>query len=293
MPCLPSSAAINKMIVDGRAIAADILAVTKKEVEQLGRMLVVRAVVVSPSPATHSYLKIKSARAEDAGMKMDVVHIDDDASTEDVIAAVQAPGADAVIVQLPLPEHLNQDAILASIPLAQDADVLSEDAYVAFEEGHADSLIPPVAAAAAEICMRSGVRIAGAKALVIGNGRLVGKPVWHWLQQQGAEVLIVTHETQSTLPGLLPNMDIVVSGAGSPALIQPEHLKQGVVLIDAGTSESNGAIVGDANPACSEKAAVFTPVPGGVGPIAVACLFRNAAILAIRAEQALLTNPAA
>ncbi|MDB5265293.1 MAG: Methylenetetrahydrofolate dehydrogenase / methenyltetrahydrofolate cyclohydrolase [Parcubacteria group bacterium] len=275
------------MIVDGRAIAASILAATKLEVAKLPHVPVVRAVVVAPSPATHSYLRIKSAKAEDAGMKMDIIHLPDEATNEEVIAAVIAPGADAVIVQLPLPEHLDQEAILARIPVALDADVLSPVSYLAFEQGNEGALLPPVAAAVAEICMRGDVEVAGSKALVVGNGRLVGQPVWHWLQQQKANVIIVTRDTQETLPTLLPNMDIVVSGAGSPGLIQPEHLKQGVVLIDAGTSESNGAIVGDADPRCAETASVFTPVPGGVGPIAVACLFRNAAILTMRA---LLTN---
>lgn len=278
------------MIIDGRVIAADILAAAKEEVAKLPHAPVVRAVVVTPSLATESYLKVKSARAEDAGMTMETVRVADDATTQDVIAAVTAPGADAVIVQLPLPEHLDQEAILASIPREKDADVLSPEAYSEFERGCEGAPLPPVASAVAQICARNNVSIAGAKALVVGNGRLVGQPVWHWLHQQGASVLVVTQATQETLPELLPNMDIVVSGAGSPNLIKPEHLKQGVVLIDAGTSESNGSIVGDADPRCAEKASVFTPVPGGVGPIAVACLFQNAAILA---GKALLTNPEA
>lgn len=277
------------MIIDGRALAADILAATKSEVESLPHAPVVRAVVVAPSPATESYLKTKSARARDAGMVMDVVRMADDATDEDVIAAVTAPGADSVIVQLPLPERFDLDLILASIPEEKDADVLSPSAYFAFEQGSEGALMPPVALAVAEICVREGVELKGKKALVIGNGRLVGQPVWQWLKHEGVDVLVVTKESQETLPLLLPNMDIVVSGAGSPALMTPEHLKQGVVLIDAGTSESNGAIVGDADPRCADVASVFTPVPGGVGPVAVACLFRNVATLA---QRALLTNPA-
>ncbi|KND49946.1 MAG: methylenetetrahydrofolate dehydrogenase (NADP+) / methenyltetrahydrofolate cyclohydrolase [Parcubacteria bacterium C7867-008] len=275
------------MIIDGRSIASDILAEAREIASHLPHVPVVRAVVVCPSAATESYLKVKSARAEDAGMQMQVVQIANDASTEDVIQAVKEPGADAVIVQLPLPDGLDQDAILASIPETQDADVLSANAYISFEQGIDGALIPPVAGAVAEICARTDVSVSGKKALVIGNGRLVGKPVWQWLVHQGADALIVTRATQATLPMLMPNMDIIVSGAGSPGLVQPEHLKEGVILIDAGTSESNGAIVGDADPACAKVASVFTPVPGGVGPIAVACLFRNAAVLATRA---LLTN---
>jgi 5,10-methylene-tetrahydrofolate dehydrogenase/methenyl tetrahydrofolate cyclohydrolase len=220
-------------------------------------------------------------------MRMEVVRVADDATTQEVIDAVCQPGADAVIVQLPLPDSLDQATILESIPIEKDADVLSVRAYHAFEHAEADALMPPVAAAVAEICESAGVEVANKKALVVGNGRLVGQPVWQWLHHAGADVLTVTRETQDTLPLLLPNMDIVITGTGSPGLIKPEHLKQGVVLIDAGTSESEGAIVGDADPSCADIASVFTPVPGGVGPVAVACLFRNAAILA---HRALLTN---
>lgn len=269
------------MIVDGRKIAEDIL----KEAASLGRSLVVRAVVMKPSPATESYLKVKSARATDAGMHLEVVQCSDDATTQDVIDAVCAPGADATIVQLPLPAGLDQQAILDAIPPSADPDVLSTAAYADFVEGKEGALLPPVVDAVAEILMRSSVSIAGKHALVIGSGRLVGQPVFEWLRQQGAEVTAVTYESRDALPTLLPHMDIVVSGAGSPGLITPEHLKEGVVLIDAGTSESGGQIKGDADPACAERASVFTPVPGGVGPIAVACLFRNAAKLGA------LTNP--
>lgn len=278
------------MIVDGRAIAAEILAETKRQVEALGRPLVVRAIAARPSAATESYLRIKGARAEDAGMRLEVVQVPDDSSTETVIAEILKPGADAIIVQLPLPDDFDQDTILAAIPVSGDADVLSPATYAHFLKGEGDALIPPVAGAVAEILQGSGVIVRGKRALVIGNGRLVGQPVFEWLHREGAEVTVVTHHSQEALPMLLPHMDIVVSGAGSPNLIRPEFLKDGVVLIDAGTSESNGQLAGDADPACAEVASVFTPVPGGVGPIAVACLFRNAAKLA---QNLALTNPVA
>lgn len=264
------------MIVDGRAIAQDVL----KEAAALGRSLVVRAVVVSPSPATESYLKVKSARAADAGMRLDVVELPDGATTEEVIAAVQAPGADSVIVQLPLPEALDQEAVLGAIPVGADPDVLSPEAYERFVADADSALLPPVVDAIKEIFDRHHVDPAGKRALVIGNGRLVGQPAFEWLRRQGADVVVVTRASEAALPTLLPEMDIVVSGAGSPGLILPGHLKEGVVLVDAGTSESGGQIRGDADPACADKASLFTPVPGGVGPLAVACLFRNAAKLA-------------
>lgn len=268
------------MIVDGRAIASSILSDVRS---RTARAATVRAVVVAPSAATESYLSIKAARAEEAGMHLEVVRLPDHATEEEVITAVTRAGADAVIVQLPLPEHLDTRAILNSIPPELDADVLSARAYARFADNDDNALLPPVVAAIAEILERSQVFVAGKGAMVIGQGRLVGMPVAAWLVNQGAEVMVVTKEAGDL--SRLEEADIIVSGAGSPALIQPHHIQEGVVLIDAGTSESGGAIVGDADPACAEKAAVFTPVPGGVGPVAVACLFRNVMLLMERTLQ--------
>ncbi len=264
------------MIVDGRAIASDIL----KEVRAslAGRVPVVRAVVLAPSPATESYLSIKKARAEEGGMSLEVVRLADDAGTDAVIDAVRAPGAHSVIVQLPLPERIDTDAVLAAIPLEQDADVLSPAAYARFEQGAEGALVPPVAGAVAEVLARAGIDAAGKRAVVVGQGKLVGRPAIALLRRLGADTIAVLKETPD--PGrILREADIVISGAGQAHFITKDMVKPGAVLIDAGTSESGGAIAGDLDPACAETASVFTPVPGGIGPIAVAMLFRNAARL--------------
>lgn len=269
------------MIIDGRAIAQDILDETRVHVEKLGRPVVVRAVTVQPNAATDSYLRMKSARAEDAGMRMEVVRLPDNAESEEVIEAVRAAGADAVIVQLPLPDEISTSLVLDEVALEKDADVLSARAYERFAYGEPGALLPPVVDAVREVLQRASVPVAHKKVLVIGSGRLVGQPVSIWLERENADVTVITQEnSDADRLAHLAQADIIISGAGTPHLIQPEHIKEGVVLIDAGTSESNGAIAGDADPACAEKANVFTPVPGGIGPIAVACLFRNAAHLA-------------
>lgn len=259
-------------IVDGRSIASEILREVKAGID---RTVVVRAVVVSPSPATESYLSIKAARAEEAGMHLEVVRLDNHATEAEITEWVTSPGCDAVIVQLPLPDHMDQNAVLDAIPVERDADVLSQEAYARFVQG--DGVVPPVASAIAQILMREGVDVSGKRAIVVGQGKLVGKPAAVLLTALGATVETVTKESGDL--SLLKDADIVVTGAGVPGLIRPEHLKEGVVLIDAGTSESDGAIVGDADPACMAVASVFTPVPGGVGPVAVACLFRNVSAL--------------
>lgn len=265
------------MIVNGRAIARDILKQVRADLS--GRTVTVRAVSVAPNAATESYLGTKARKAADAGMTLEIMRLPDTATTEDVIAAC-AESSDALLVQLPLPAHIDTKTVLDAIPLTKDADVLSAESHTVFEDRKEGALLPPVVDALKEILERSAVAVVGKRAVVVGNGWLVGEPCATWLRQEGADVSVVTKQEGNL--STLGEADIVVCGAGTPGLVRPEHLREGVVLIDAGTSESDGAIVGDATPECASVASVFTPVPGGVGPIAVACLFRNAARLALR-----------
>ncbi len=263
-----------RMIVDGKAIAAEILALTKERSGKLSRPPRVVAYAPLITPATASYLKIKKRSAEAAGCMFE--------ETDD-LAAIGA--ADAAIVQLPLPPGMETRATCDRIPLAKDADVLGSEARAKFMRGDVGALLPPVVAAVKEILERAGVLVAGKRAVVVGEGFLVGAPVAAWLAQEGASVTVVRGKTDD-LAAALGDAEIIISGAGSPHLITPELIKKGVVLIDAGTSESSGKVAGDADPACAPKCSVFTPVPGGVGPVAVAKLFENAVILAERALQA-------
>lgn len=266
------------MRIDGRAIASDILASVRASTSGTP---VVRAVVVKPSPATESYLSIKKARAEQAGMRLELSKLPDDVDEAAIIAAITAPGADAVIVQLPLPESIDTVRVLAEIPQSLDADVLSDAAYRSFEQGEEGALIPPVAGAVEEILMRANVDPKGKRAVVVGQGKLVGKPTLILLRRLGADTITILRSTPNP-EAILREADIIVSGAGQPHFITKEMIKPGAVLIDAGTSESNGVIAGDMDPSCAEVASVSTPVPGGVGPIAVALLFKNVAALLTR-----------
>lgn len=271
------------MIIDGRVLARDILARTKVRAQQLPHPPRVLALVANETPATKSYLKIKEARAADAGCILEVRHIKTSLRPCDIFDI--AKDADAIIVQLPLPEGMDTKKILDSIPVEKDADVLSSVARARFESTDIVSpyLLPPVVGAVQKILEYGKADVRGKKAVVIGSGFLVGAPAAVWLKHQGAHVAVVNIETKSEeFIAALRVADIIISGAGSPHIIKPEMIKDGVVLVDAGTSESNGVIAGDADPACAPKCSLFTPVPGGVGPIAVACLFKNAVILAER-----------
>ena len=261
------------MILNGRALAGEILARTRTRAEKLPhRPGVVAYIVQDPTPATVSYLKIKAKSAEAAGC--------DFAESNDTDFFTDA---DAAIVQLPT--NAEGATLLEHIPLDKDADVLSKKARDAFARGDEGALLPPVVAAVREIFKTYGVDPAGKQAAVLGDGWLVGNPCAVWLRQAGANVTTLTKESENTAEALR-RADIIISGVGVPHLITPLMVKEGVILIDAGTSESNGEVAGDADPACAGKCSVFTPVPGGVGPIAVACLFENAVTLAERASRA-------
>jgi methylenetetrahydrofolate dehydrogenase (NADP+) / methenyltetrahydrofolate cyclohydrolase len=255
------------MILDGRALARDILTRTKERAERLGRRPLVVALVSGETPATKSYLKIKSLRAADAGCDFEVRPYP---ATYDT--------AGAVIIQLPMDDGVDSKAACDALPVEKDADVLSAHARAMFEKGSAGALLPPVVGAVKKVLEFGHVEVAGKRAVVVGSGFLVGAPVAMWLTQQGAQVTVVDKEVGDLFEAL-STADIIVSGAGVPNLITPDVLKQGVVLIDAGTAESGGVIVGDADPACAQMCSLFTPVPGGIGPIAVACLFENVVAL--------------
>ncbi len=271
------------MIIDGRALAGEVLARTKESATRLAHPPRILAIVANETSATKSYLAIKKKRATDAGCVLEELHFDAGTTTEQLREAVLASDADAVIVQLPLAERMESRLVCDAIPLGKDADVLSTAARMKFEADEYDALIPPVAGALTEILSVQGVDPAGKKAVVIGKGWLVGRPCATWLSHKKADVTPVSFRAGNF--ALLKDADIIVSGAGSPHFIKPDMLKDGVVLFDAGTSESGGALMGDADPTCAEKCSIFMPVPGGVGPLAVAKLFENTVILAERATN--------
>ena len=130
---------------------------------------------------------------------------------------------------------------------------------------------------------RGGVEPKGKRVVVVGAGRLVGAPSAALLKEMGAHVSMFTLQEGSIED--LKDADIIVCGAGKPAFIKPEHVKNGVVLIDAGASEQGGVVRGDADPSVAEKASVFSTVPGGVGPVAVAMIFKNLFDLVEKADK--------
>lgn len=270
------------MVIDGNTIAREIIADVKMRVLRIGKPVVLAVIVVGDNPVIERFVALKEKRANEAGIVVHRTDFGDDVTTEMLSKKLEELAKDVsihgIVVQLPLPKHINTQRVLDTIPVEKDVDVLSKKSIEAFAGGTLP-IEPPVVGAMQEILDRGGVTVSGKHALVIGRGALVGAPVALWLIKKGARVSIADR-TVGDLAAPARRADIVVSGAGVPGLIKQDMLKDGAVLLDAGTSEDGGAIVGDADPSCASKCSLVTPVPGGIGPITIAVLLQNTAVLA-------------
>lgn len=262
------------MIVDGNHIANKILETLAVSIGIRLQAPTLAVICSAPNFETQKFLAVKRRKAEAVGIKVNVIELPETVTLDTCIDAIRtaAETSDGIVVQLPFPTHIDRAALIAAIPHTHDVDAfLLDDPKVP----------PPVIGAMQEVLTAANSTVEGKHAVVIGEGLLVGKPAARWLKRAGARVDVVTHEV-TDLPARTQAADIIVLGAGVPALLQPYMISTGVVILDAGTSEDAGELRGDADPACAEKASVFTPVPGGIGPITVAVLLKNLYTLSSR-----------
>lgn len=264
------------MIVDGKEIAEQVYKRTYEEIQKLGRAPVLTIITCAPNFETQKYLALKEKKAAVIGISTRVIELNPESTTEDFCEAVEnvVHDSDGIIVQLPLPPHVDVQTVFAHIPVSHDVDALNP-------ENH--SVLSPVVGAFFEILSRYNIVIEGKHVTIIGNGRLVGLPACAWFQSAGAHVSVVTKDT-GDISTYTKTADIVVCGAGSSGLLTPDMIKDNAIVLDAGTSEEGGELRGDADPLCAEKASLFTPVPGGIGPITIAILLSNVVQCAVRKE---------
>lgn len=268
------------MIIDGKQIAEKIKEELKIEASKRKESPALFVFMVGENMISEKFLGVKERFAHDIGVPVFKKHFGDDVDTLRIaseIAKVARKDNKGIIVQLPLPGTVHTQRVLDAIPSHADPDMLSNASILMFQNGRSN-ILPPVVGAIAEILKQENVTIKGKNVVVIGKGRLVGAPAATWFRRHGAHVTILDIKTPD-ISEHTENADIIVSGVGKAGLITPEVVKEGVVILDAATSEASGKLVGDADPRCSELASVFTPVPGGIGPITVAMLFKNLLIL--------------
>ena len=271
------------MIIDGRKISQQILQSIQERIQHLSFKPVLCDIIVGDDKVSMSYVKIKQRVAEKCGLDFLLVNLPQTSKLSEVVDAIHKVQEDkklcGLIVQLPLPEHLNTKEILNAIDLKVDVDLLSEKSSEQFYTG-SHNLIPPTAAAIWHILQDLKIDLTTKNILVIGQGQLVGMPITYLLKSNGFNVNIATKDTDD-IKALTKNADIIISGAGKDKLLNGDMVKDGVIVIDAGTSEVDGGIAGDVDfQSVEPKAQFITPVPGGVGPVTVVKLIENVVTVA-------------
>ncbi|KKT82712.1 MAG: hypothetical protein A3B99_01850 [Candidatus Yanofskybacteria bacterium RIFCSPHIGHO2_02_FULL_44_12b] len=264
------------MLINGIKIADEILAELKKEMSDNNIELSLGAVLVGDDPEFKKFVDLKGRAANRAGIGFTVYkfpkEIDEDELKKNILEI--SNWSDGILVELPLPKHLNSQEVLSAIKVEKDVDVLSDDAQEMFYKDKS-KVNPPAVEALKVIFEKYSVNLEGKKAAVFGQGILIGKPVSHWLEQKGAEVFRIRSITKNP-ERLSREADIVIAGVGKPGLIKGAVIKEGAVVIDYGYGKKDGKMVGDVDfRSVASVAGLITPVPGGMGPILIAAVLKN------------------
>jgi len=268
---------MSATLIKGKPIAERIRAEVAEEVKAIGHIGLV-TVLVGDDPASEVYIRLKHKAALEAGFDARDVRLPAETSEDDLLAKVAALNADdeidAILVQLPMPDHIDEERVLRSITPAKDVDGLHP-----FNAGQLflgkPTLVGATPVGVMEMLREHDIEIKGARAVVIGRSNIVGKPMAHLLLQAHATVTICHSRTRDLAWHTL-NADILVAAVGVPGMVSADMVKPGGVVIDVGINRTDAGLVGDVDPGGAEIAAFMTPVPGGVGPMTIACLLQNA-----------------
>jgi methylenetetrahydrofolate dehydrogenase (NADP+)/methenyltetrahydrofolate cyclohydrolase len=264
-------------LMDGKALAQRIRGRVAEEVEALGG-LGLATVLVGDDPASQIYIRLKHEAAGAAGIRANDLRLPASISERELLEAVATlngdDGVDAVLVQLPLPTGIDEDNVLRSIDPDKDVDGTHPLNAGELFLGR-PRLVPATAAGIMVMLDEYGVQLEGSRAVVIGRSQIVGKPAAQLLEQANATVTVCHSRTRELARHTL-EADVLVAAAGLPGLVTPEMVKPGSVVVDVAMNRTEAGLVGDVDPGAAEVASLITPVPGGVGPMTIACLLENA-----------------
>jgi methylenetetrahydrofolate dehydrogenase (NADP+)/methenyltetrahydrofolate cyclohydrolase len=272
---------MSATLMKGKPLAERIRAEVAEEVKKLGHIGLV-TVLVGDDPASDVYIRLKHKAATEAGFDATDLRLPADTTEADLLARLAELNAsddvDAILVQLPLPKQIDEARIIRAVAPAKDVD--------GFHPLNAGELYlgrPAIVSATPRGVMallaEHNVELDGAHAVVIGRSAIVGKPVMHLLQQANATVTLCHSHTRDLAQYTL-EADILVAAVGVPALVSADMVKDRSVVVDVGMNRTEAGLVGDVDPGALDRAAYMTPVPGGVGPMTIACLLQNAVLCA-------------
>lgn len=265
-------------IIEGRKIASQIIDELKSEVAALPFKPVFCDILVGNDPVSAQYVNLKAKKAGEAGMEFLRANFNAGITTQELVSEIkklnQTSRMAGLIVQLPLPENLDRRQVLDCIDFSIDVDCMGSKRSAEFYNGNLE-IVPPTSAAVMAIIDSLNLDLSASSIAVVGKGELVGKPVKFLLEQRGLKVSLIDRSTPNP-EEVMRQADVIISATGKPKLIKGNMLKPGSVVIDAGTAEDGGQIVGDVDlESVKEVAGFVSPVPGGVGPVTVACLLQN------------------
>ncbi len=262
-------------VVSGKELATELEEELKMHVGSLVTKPTLGIYVVGNDNATEMYVKKKQALAERIGVGLTICAFEEDVEEEVLAKHIQnhLDDFDGVVVQLPLPQHIDRDVICELVPPEKDPDFLNPESMESFRSGKTITF-PPVVGAIDYMLQHYQEDTVDKRVLVIGKGKLVGAPAALYFQSRGSRVIAVDKYDRD-FSTLAIEADIIVTGAGSPNIITEDMVKEGVLLFDAGTSGASGSLVGDIDFGCGKKASLFSRSPGGIGPLTVTMLFKN------------------
>lgn len=273
---------MTAQIISGTQIAQEIREQITKEVAELkaskGIVPGLAVVIVGEDPASQVYVRQKEKGCEETGIYSEKHVLPADTSEDELLTLVQKLNQDTkihgILVQLPLPEHINEEKILYAIDPSKDVDGFHPVSIGKMVIGE-ETFLPCTPHGIMVLLEKAGVDLTGKEAVVVGRSNIVGKPVSILLLQKHATVTIC-HTRTKDLPFHTKRADVLVVAAGRPEVIKSDMVKEGVVVIDVGVNRIDGKLVGDVEfESVKEKAAAITPVPGGVGPMTVTMLLQN------------------
>jgi methylenetetrahydrofolate dehydrogenase (NADP+)/methenyltetrahydrofolate cyclohydrolase len=275
-------------LLDGKALAAALRADLARQVALLDYRPCLTVVLVGDDPASAVYVRNKDRAAREAGMDARTIRLPADTSQAVLLATIAAlnadDGVDGILVQLPLPPQIDARAVLESVDPARDVDGFHPDNVGRLQDGSA-VLAPCTPRGVMKLLAASGASLDGARAVVLGRSAIVGKPVAAMLLAANATVTIA-HSRTRDLAAECRRADVLVAAVGRPGLVRGDWVAEGATVIDVGINRlPDGSLVGDcATAECAARAAAITPVPGGVGPMTIACLLENT-LLAAKARR--------
>jgi methylenetetrahydrofolate dehydrogenase (NADP+)/methenyltetrahydrofolate cyclohydrolase len=287
-------------IIDGKQVAADMQAELKQEVAELKKEGIVPGlgvILVGEDPASQSYVTAKERACAELGIYSDDNRLPANTTQKELIALINKMNADpkinGILVQLPLPKHLNEGQVLLAISPDKDVDGFHPTNIGKMVAGQ-PAFLPCTPHGVIKLLQRNGVKIEGAHVVVVGRSNIVGKPIANMLIQKnssGNATVTVCHTKTKDLASHTRQADIIIAAAGRPKTITADMVKDGVVVIDVGvnrvedkTAKKGYRLVGDVDfEAVKEKASLITPVPGGVGPMTITMLLYNTTESAKRA----------